>query len=148
MPKPPIPAAGEAMPAADHPNTRRRFFLLAGHAGAVAAASATLANGLRATGAFSRSPQPGADPIFALIEEHRRLDAFANESGISDNERAARCSLEDDTLRRLAATEPRSLEGARRMLEHLADYDPTSDVHGDVMTTVASALAKMEARHG
>jgi len=53
MPKPTFPAAGEAMPAEGQSPNRRRFFLVVGKAGAAAAATATLMNGLGAAAALS-----------------------------------------------------------------------------------------------
>jgi hypothetical protein len=60
MPKPMFPAAGEAMPKAN-PQTRR-FFLVVGKAGAAAAATATLMNGLGASAALSLPARGGWSP--------------------------------------------------------------------------------------
>jgi hypothetical protein len=148
MPNPTVPANGEAMPAEGRSASRRRFFLLVGHAGAAAAATATLANGLKATAAIAG---PASDPALALIEEHRRAFAYANERGTSEEECGRRVDLEDEVLWRLAETEPTTIGGARALLEHIADYDSgcmlTAELHCAAMSSVAAALAKMEAAH-
>jgi hypothetical protein len=152
MSRDPFSASGGAMSAADHPNSRRRFFLLVGHAGAAAAATATLANGLRATAGTSIPGFGAIDPILALIEEHRRAIAYTNERGTTDDETARRVSLEDDVLWRLVQTEPPTLASAQLLLHYIVDFDngcePEPEVYCTAMKSVAAALARMEARHG
>lgn len=142
MPNPTILAAGEAMPAAGQ--NRRRFLSQAAIAiagGAVAGAA------LPAGGALA-----SADPLIALIEDHRRAFAYANEPGASDEETAARVAAEDAALWALAETEPQTIEGASRLLDYIANYDNgcflTAEMHCVAMQTVANALAKMEGIHG
>jgi hypothetical protein len=140
-----ISANGGAMPPADQPNSRRRFFLLVGKAGAVTAVTAALATGLKASAALAG---PTKDPLFALLEAHRRAFAYANEKGTSEEECDRRVDLEDEALWRLAEIEPTTIAGARAMLEHIADYDNgcflTAELHSVAMKSIAAALAKME----
>jgi hypothetical protein len=151
MPKHTVPAAGEAMPAANQTPTRRRLFAIAGNASAAVAATTALARPTFAMSAAEFVAGSAADPIFAAIEEHRRAVAFAYEPGIAEEEFDRRASAEYDVLWRALEIEPTTIAGARRLLEHVAAYDDglTTDPQLPLLAirTVAAALAKMEARH-
>jgi hypothetical protein len=73
---------------------------------------------------FALAGQPEDDTeLYALIEEWRRREAFAEERDISDDERADRCDAADEIRDRIHATRPVTLAGVLAVFDFSAERE-------------------------
>lgn len=111
----------------------------------------------KATKKISTPARPKADPIFAAIENHRKLDRTfldlwrAQEAGLAKRREVDRASeAADNAAWKLARTKPTTAAGAAAMLAYIATHNGTGlfelgemPWHEDAFRAVTAALARM-----
>jgi hypothetical protein len=67
------------------------------------------------------------DPIFAAIEEHKKLRAFANHGGFDEGDEGpafeAACDAEERALQVLGDLSPTTVAGAAALLAYMAEVE-------------------------
>jgi len=98
--------------------------------------------------------QANDDPVFAAIDEHKRLRSFAYDSfGEHDEgpEYEAACAEEESALQALSRLKPITVGGARALLKYMAKVEGcfvrnTGSPLLKTVLTVANALKAFERR--
>lgn len=149
MPNTPVPAAGGAMPAEGHPPTRRRLFLLAGQASAVAAVTAALARP-----AFAMRPADfmegaallaGDDPSFAAVREFEAASRAYLEAPERDEIRGPFFEIRADKLQALGEIMPSTKAGALQLLSAVyEEEEPYLDENSPLRGVIENLLAFLE----
>jgi hypothetical protein len=98
--------------------------------------------------------QANEDPVFAAIDDHKRLRAFAY-GGFGDDDEGpeyeSACDAEESALQALSRLKPITVGGARALLKYMANVEgcfvrSTGSPLLKTVLTVANALKAIERR--